>query len=255
MSKKEKSTLIITIIAVLLLGVIVASSTFAYFQWSGSRTNVSVRIPAGDGAEMIITPSTTSFTGLKPTNDCDGTSAMYGDALVKIENGTGTSMIPSFKLKAKVTKGGSEALTSTALGHIHYAVVSIQTSTSGVKQGTLTGSCDAPLSADATGLFTNSTTSATGNFSTVSTSGAWTDLPTTSAQFLPRQYNAITGAASGVTFKAPQYATTYQWYRVYVWIDETYTTTTIGNVVSDPLQNAKIELTWSENSMLQQVAN
>ena len=41
---------------------------------------------------------------------------------------------------------------------------------------------------------------------------------------------------------------------MYAWIDEGYTTTIVGDVVSDPLQNAKIEITWSDESIVQQVS-
>lgn len=262
MKKNNISKLIIAIIAVILIIAIVGGSTFAYFQWTtaeNQRTAVNVTIEQGR-ITMHIEPETTVFKDLKPTANCNNFSA-YGDALVTVVNNTGTLAIPSLKLSAKVTKGGSGTLTSTDLGHIHYAVVSVTTtkdaSGHAVKGETVNGTCSSPLTAEANGtnkVFTNSELVATGTFSTVSTSGAWSDLPSTTDTYLPRQYDTSTGTTSGVTFKALQYDTTHQYFRVYIWLDSTYTTTIVGNTVTDPLQNAKIEVTWSANSMVEQVS-
>lgn len=256
------SKLIIAIIAVVLMVVIVGGSTFAYFQWTtaeNQRTAVNVTIEQGR-ITMHIEPETTTYTGLKPTATCTN-SNMYGDALVTVVNNTGTLALPSLKLSAKVTKGGTGTLTSADLAHLHYAVVSIGTTKDGsgnAVKGAVNGNCSSPLTAAAADgtntVFTNSELVATGTFADVSTTGAWTDLPSIAGTYLPRQYNTNTGVVSGVTFKAPQYDTTHQYFRVYVWLDNTYTTTIVGNTISDPLQNAKIEVTWSTNSMVEQVS-
>ena len=120
--KSNASKLIIAIIAVILMVVIVGGSTFAYFQWTtaeNQQTAVNVTIEQGR-ITMHIEPETTVFEELKPTANCsaydNGTdthpnATMYGDALVTVVNNTGTLAIPSFKLSAKVTKGGSGTLT------------------------------------------------------------------------------------------------------------------------------------------------
>lgn len=272
MKNNNVSKLIIAIIAVILIIAIVGGSTFAYFQWTtaaNQRTAVNITIEQGR-ITMHIEPERTVFEELKPTANCDaydnGTNThpyatMYGDALVTVVNNTGTLAIPSFKLSAKVTKGGTGTLTSSALSHIHYAVAAIATTEdadgNAVKGTTVTGSCSSPLTAEANGdktFFSNSNLIATGTFESVSTAGAWSDLPSTTGTYLPRQYNTNTNTSSGVTFKALQYDTTHQYFRVYIWLDSTYTTTTVGNTVSDPLQDAKIEITWSTNSMIEQVS-
>jgi len=165
MKNNNVSKLIIAIIAVILIIAIVGGSTFAYFQWTtaeNQRTAVNVTIEQGR-ITMHIEPETTVFKDLKPTANCNNFSA-YGDALVTIVNNTGTLAIPSLKLSAKVTKGGSGTLTSADLGHIHYAVVSVATtedaSGNAVKGGTVTGTCSSPLTAAASDgtntVFTNS---------------------------------------------------------------------------------------------------
>lgn len=264
--------LIGTILGIIMFTALIAGATFAYFQWTtaeNQKTSFNVTIEEGR-ITMHIEPETTAFEELKPTAKCDaydnetGThpnATMYGDALVTVVNKTGTLAIPSFKLSAKVTKGGTGTLKAADLAHIHYAVAAVSTtkdkSGNAVKGTTVTGSCSSPLTAAADGeslTFTNSELVATGNFSTVSTTGTWTDLPNATGTYLPRQYDKSTGTVSGVTFKALPNSTTYQYFRVYIWLDETYTTTTIGNTISDPLQDAKIEITWSKNGKIEQVS-
>lgn len=268
--KNNTSKLIIAIVAVILMVVIVGGSTFAYFQWTtaeNQQTGVNVTIEQGR-ITMHIEPEATEFEELKPTAYCDAydnktypNATMYGDALVTVVNNTGTLAIPSFKLSAKVTKGGTGTLTAKDLSYIHYAVVSIDTTENAegeaVKGNTVTGTCQSPLTAAANGAttaFTNNELVATGTFENVSTTGAWSDLPNATSTYLPRQYDKSTGTTTGVTFKALPYDTTHQYFRVYIWLDSTYTTTTVGNTVSDPLQNAKIEITWSTNSKVEQVS-
>lgn len=263
MRNNNVSKIIIAIIAVLFVVAIVVGSTFAYFQWTtaeNQQTAVNITIEQ-NSITMHIEPEQIVFSGLKPTANCSNGDA-YGDALITVVNNTQTLAIPSLKLSAKVTKGGSGTLTSDALSHIHYAVASIATtknaSGNAVKGTTVTGTCSSPITAEVNSnntIFTNNDLIATGTFANVSTAGAWTDLPNATGVYLPRQYNLTTGETSGVTFKALQNTTTHQYFRVYIWLDSTYTTTTVGNIISDPLQNAKIEVTWSTNSMIEQVSN
>jgi uracil permease len=84
----NKKSLIYSLIAVLLITMIVAGGTFAYFQWTsgeGDRSNVNVTIEAGQ-ITMHIEPEETVYTNLRPTNDCNNAIA-YGDALATIVAG------------------------------------------------------------------------------------------------------------------------------------------------------------------------
>ena len=225
----NRKKLLFSILAVLLVAVIVAGGTFAYFQWTSGvndRTSVNVTIEAGQ-ITMHIEPDNTVMTNLRPTNSCNNAVA-YGDALATIVNNTGAMAIPSFKLSVKVTKNGTGALSSDDLSHIHYAVVPIETSTSGEK-GTVSGDCANPVSFEVenSNLYFNGITSgvATGVFTSVSTTGEWSDLPSDGSEYLPRQFNTSEVEPYGVTFLGKPHTTSYQWFRVYVWIDSGYTFT------------------------------
>ena len=265
----KKKSLLLSIIIVLVLGLIISTGTFAYFQWQAATgTEVNVTIEMG-GIKMHIEPEATGFVGLYPTAHCEN-NVRYGDTLVRIENNTGALAIPSFKLKVLINPS---TLDTGKLNyykeHVHYAVVALETNKDGSKKLSngnvitvggntidelVTGTCSAPLNVSNTTDNDNTFKSdygktATGLFDVITAENTFADTP-----FLPREYNSTTGKVQGVTFRGEAYSTSYQWYRVYVWIDENYTTTIIGNDVTDPLQNAQIQITWSENSMLQQVS-
>ena len=261
MKNKNTKNLIISVIAVLLIIAVVGGATFAYFQWTtgeDQQTSVNVTIEAG-GITMHIEPEQTEFVGLYPTVTCTS-NVRYGDALVTIDNKTGTLALPSFKLNAKFTKGGTGTVTTAELEHIHYAVALVETTVDedgNAVKGEATGTCLNPTTAADVGTgtqFTNNNLVATGTFADISTNGEWSDLPSATSEYLPRQYSTETHEATGITFKAGQNAVTHQYFRVYVWIDEGYTSITTGTNVSDPLQNAKIEISWSANSMVQQIS-
>ena len=256
-------------------GLSITAGTFAYFQWTTGAeggTAVNVTIEMG-GITMHIEPETTEFVGLYPTAHCEN-NVRYGDALVTIVNNTGTLALPSFKLKVKVTDKDGNGVPADALEHIHYSVVPLDTTKSGDNpiKGDTTYTCSTVPSVDSTvsgGLLTNGEGIVTSSFTFdgVATNGTYSHVPAiddesstgvaTTAGYLPRQYytsGSNMGDTAGITFLGDTYTTTYQYYRVYVWIDEGYTSTIVGNTVSDPLQNAKIEITWSEESMVQQVS-
>lgn len=249
--------LVIAIVTVVAIIAIVGGSTFAYFQWTtneAQKTNVNVTIAAG-GITMVINQANGEFeaSGLRPVADCNN-SMSYMDAAIVITNTTGTLAVPSFKLKGKVTVSQG-ALTSADLAHIHYSVVKINSigDASAPK-------CNQPATVADGGSFTNNySTSATGTFANVSTAGVWTDMPeAANDDYLARSYNA--GVADGITFVGAKAGTsgstiTTAYFRVYVWVDETYTYTNVGNAVTDPLQNATISVQWSENSIVEQVAD
>lgn len=259
---------------------------------SSQRTYIDNVTIIGNEITMHIEPENTDFSGLRPTkidssDDCSKT--VYGDTLVTIINKTGTVAIPSFKLKVRVTKSENvnTALTPEALSHINYVVIPLTTTVSGgkpVKGGTGSYNCSNSMSGkDETStitLFSNVTAASKSwsthlNFGGVSTTtGEWSHIPSctdttkvssswvtlngTNCGYLPRQYYLETGtygadgSINGITFKAPPRKTTYQYFRIYAWLDETYSTTTVGTTVTDPLQNAKIEITWSDQSFIQQ---
>lgn len=267
---------VIAIVTVVAIIAIVGGSTFAYFQWTTNdeqRTNVNVTIAAG-GIKMTITQENGKLetAGLRPVADCTK-SYSYIDALVEIENTTGTLAVPSFKLKGKVTTAQG-TLASTDLQHIHYAVVNLGavSTTSYTTFNDNAASCSSPATVTGGGMFTNNaSTTATGTFADVSTSGGWSDMPTGDAtNYLARYYQS--GVSDGITFigkkageglvknangQPNEKLKNFTWnvFRVYVWIDETYTYTNVGNTVSDPLQNATIWLQWSGSSIVEQVAD
>lgn len=250
---------VIAIVTVVAIIAIVGGSTFAYFQWTtntAQKTNVNVTIAAG-GITMVINQQNGQLeaSGLRPVSDCTKSMA-YMDAAVVITNTTGTLAVPSFKLKGKVVTAQG-TLTSNDLAHIHYAVVPIES----------IGDADAPTCANPAtvtdaGILSasNYSTTATGTFANVSTSGAWTDMPeTANSDYIARSYSNAT-TYSGITFVGAKAGTsgstdTTAYFRVYVWIDEGYTYTNVGNDVTDPMQNATIWVQWSENSIVEQVAD
>ena len=280
----KKKSLITALLLVVVAGLSITAGTFAYFQWTTGTeggTQVNVTIEMG-GITMHIEPETTEFVGLYPTAHCEN-NVRYGDALVTIVNNTGTLAIPSFKLKVRVTDKDGNGVPKSALEHINYAVVPIKTTKDAqgnpVKGDTGSYSCsNVPVlddAADSGNLLNNApgTVDTSFNFENVSVNGGFTHVPSEgdlslggiaslSSGYLPRQYyigdsettGFYKGDVNGITFRGESYTTSYQYFRVYVWVDGGYTSTIVGNVVSDPLQNAKIEITWSEESMVQQVS-
>lgn len=288
MKKNNIKILVFSVIITLLIIGLMGGGTYAFLQWTtGQRTNIVTIID--DEITMHIEPETTNFSNLKPTkvsSSSDCSKIISGDTLVTIINKSASLAIPSLKLKVRVTPGGTGSLTSSALSHINYVVIPLTTTLYGgrpVKGGTGSYSCATPMSgkdeSSSITLFSNVTSANKSwsthlNFSQVATNGTWSHIPSCSdttkvssswitlngsnCGYLPRQYYLETGSngadasINGITFKAPPRETTYQYFRIYAWLDETYATTTIGNTVVDPLQNAKIEITWSEDSIVQQ---
>ena len=69
----KKKDFLFSLVAVLIIGLIVSSATFAYFQWSSGvadRTSVNVTIASGQ-ITMNIDPGDTTYMGLRPTNNCN----------------------------------------------------------------------------------------------------------------------------------------------------------------------------------------
>ena len=222
MEKKDINKLIVAVIAVLLVMAVIGGATFAYWQWVTSEEQQTlVNVTVAEGISMTIDPQPMTKTGMYPTNNCNGPAAMVGAATITVNNQTGILARPSFKLKAKVEKGGSDALPAAALAKINYAVF----------EGTATD-CELENAL------------ATGTLSGGSTSGGWAHFPTAADTYL-----------TNVTFDAAAYAETEHVYKVWVWLDSTYTAVNPneGDTVRDPMQNATITVTWSENSIVEQI--
>ena len=284
---KNKKQIAIVIVAIIAIIAIVGGSTFAYFQWTTSanqRTNVNVTIAAG-GIQMIMTPEggVLEANGLKPVADCMESYA-YFDTTVSIVNSTGTLAVPSFKLTARVKPNsatGASTLKKADLSHIHYSVVEINAIGQEIKADKADNSgarrCYEPANIDNEGAQKEGLFSSTSNASAIA-AGTFTDmepaltdgwtsainLPSTDNVYLARQYNndpqkGDTGAFGitliGAKASAGAPTTTTKYFRVYVWIDEGYTYTNAGEAVTDPLQNAIIEVTWSTSSIVEQVAD
>ena len=275
-----------SLMIVLLVGLMVSAGTFAYFQWTtdvNQRTNVNVTIEAG-GIKMVMTPEggVLEAKGLKPVADCMESYA-YFDTQIQIQNTTGSLVVPSFKLKARVKPNDAAnagTLKKSDLAHIHYTVVEIdyigQNIMTDKADDTGARRCYEPShiqkeGVGRTGLFAdtaNDGTVATGTFADMSNTlddNGWTsaiNLPSSSSKFLARQYNddSVKGdiGAFGITFigdiaDSTGIRNTTRYFRVYVWIDSGYTYTNAGTNMADPMQNAIIEVTWSTDSIVQQV--
>ena len=282
----NKKTLFMSLVIVLLVGLMITAGTFAYFQWTtdvNQRTNVNVTIEAG-GIKMIMTPEggVLEAKGLKPVADCMESYA-YFDTKIQIQNTTGSLVVPSFKLKARVkpnSAANAGTLKKTDLSHIHYTVVEIDRIGQEIKadKADNTGArrCYEPShiqkeGVGREGLFvdtSNDTTIATGTFANMSQvldGDGWTsaiNLPSDGSKFLARQYNddPVDGdlGAFGITFMgdiadSTGMRLTNRYFRVYVWIDAGYQYTNAGTNMADPMNNAIIEVTWSEDSIVQQV--
>jgi len=60
---------------------------------------------------------------------------------------------------------------------------------------------------------------------------------------------------TGIRFTATKNATTTKSYRIYVWLDSTYTHTNSGDTISDPMQNLSISVKFSPASELSQTSS
>lgn len=264
---KQKNNLIIAIIGVIAVVLIIAGSTYAYWSWetaTNQQTSVSVTVK---GAEMTITGTNVSSTTLRPTNDCDGAAAIYGDATVTVTNYTATGMTATPRLNVTLTSqhGSFDTTASNPdLKHLHWALVDITSTTSKTcanpdYQGTFNaidkvtvtggGSTDVSITGPtksavtsgtmATFNITNMTNSSTTNFS----ASAYTTSST-----LTFDVGAATTNQQGVTTET----VVTKKYRVYVWLDDTYTHTNVGSSVTDPMQDLSVVVQWSNKSTLVQ---
>lgn len=243
---------ILSIVLVLFVTMILVSGgTFAYFRWASdvNTQKSALNIKVTEKISMHIENPEISDTGLYPTNNCAGAGAMpisdsgsysADPSVVTIDNQTGIAARPRFKLKVKITDVNGNVITNNASVsdsskpyryYINYAIAEVG------------GDCTTPLF---TGKFDQNTPTSTGNG--WYNSGWVTSVDVSTFPILSN------GVNSGVSFQAKEYGITTHEYQVWAWIDSSYTTTIVGNQASsDPMQNATISISWSEDSTVHQI--
>ena len=264
---KQKNNLIIAIVGVIAVVLIIAGSTYAYWSWetaTNQQTSVSVTVR---GAEMTIVGNNVSSNTLRPTNDCDGAAAVYGEATVTVTNYTATGMTATPRLNVTLTSqhGAFDTTASNPdLKHLHWALVDTTSTTSKTcanpdYQGTFNaidkvtvtggGSTDVSISGPTKSTVTSGTM-ATFNITNMTNSSTTDFSPSkyTTSSTLEFNVGAATTNQQGVTTET----VVTKKYRVYVWLDDTYTHTNVGNAVSDPMQDLSVVVQWSNKSTLVQ---
>ena len=263
--KKEKNNLFISIITVVAIIVIVAGSTYAYWTWQtadAQKTNVTVTVK---GATMKITGNNITSATMRPTNDCDGAAALIGEATVTVVNETATEMRATPRLDVTLTPVSGRTFDDTAsnpdLWHLHWALVDTTSTT--------TKTCSNP---DYQGTFNaiDKVTVSGGGSTDVTITGPTksivgenslatfniTNMTNTSTNYGPSNYttsSTLTFIASAATINqqgVTTAATTTRKYKVYIWLDDSYTHTNTGDTVSDPMQDLGITVKWSTKSTL-----
>lgn len=254
MEKKNINRVVVAVVAVALIVAIIGGATFAYWQWiTNTSQQTAVNVTVAQGINMTIEPTTVNTNTLHPTNieintiEGGNTAIMKSTALVSIENQTGILARPKFMLKLKITNSdGSQIITNSNNAgdskkyreYIRYAVTEEN------------GSCDTPITA---GTF-NGNATATGNGFYNSPYLTLDTYDTANSTNAPDGFPDLTSENPGsVSFNANAYVTTEHTYKVCVWLDSSYTFTNEGNAVTDPMQNAIITVTWSDDSEVIQV--
>lgn len=264
---KENRNLFVTIFGVLIIVGLISGGTFAYWSWAtadSQKTNIYVEVVGGsltiEGTNVVKTGTdegTGTGPGLVPTNQCDGKYALIGEATFTAVNETTTVMRVYPMLDVTLTNT-YETLDDTDKAKINWAVVDITSNSS--------NSCTASTSATVfKGTFatvgktvTNtSTVSGANNYTIASeTVGSIPSNQTTTMQIATissgTSMPAVTSSATRLTFQATPQATTTRTYRVYVWLDSTYTHENIGDDITDPMQNLNIVVKWSAHSLMTQ---
>lgn len=266
---KQKNNLIIAIVGVIAVVLIIAGSTYAYWSWetaTNQQTSVSVTVR---GAEMTIVGDNISSASLRPTQNCAGPAAVYGEATVTVTNYTATGMTATPRLNVTLTIADDHGSFDTTasnpdLKHLHWALVDITSSTTKTcanpdYQGTFNaidkvtvtggGSTDVSITGPTKSAVANKTM-ATFNITNM-TNSSTTDFSAskyTTSSTLTFNVGAATTNQQGVTTETVVTKT----YRVYVWLDDTYTHTNVGSSVTDPMQDLSVVVQWSDKSTLEQ---
>lgn len=256
--KKEKNNLPIVIIGVIAVVAIIAGSTFAYWSWSTDnstqQTNVSVTV---GGATLVFSGTNITSTTLRPTNDCTGAKALIGDVTATVVNQTATNLRVTPRLDVTLTPVNGRTFDDTAsnadLSHLHWALVDTTSTTTKTctnpdyqgtffKVGSVTVSGGGATDVTVTGPTVTTMgegTLSTINITNMNTSNQITDTLTFVA-------NKATTNAVGATTAA----TTTRQYKLYIWLDDTYQHVNIGSSVTDPMQDLKISVKWSQKSSM-----
>lgn len=217
MKKEETNKLIFALIAVVLIIVIVGGATFAYWSWTtntSQQTVINATVPANSDFTYTIVGNNVTSTGMYPTSDCDGAGALVGNtATVTVINPTESPMQAALKIRATLSSSQG-SLTSTNKGKLNWAIVQMSSAT-----------------ATAADNACSTSKIASGTLASASSN---TDIDT------------------GITFIAAANATTVKYYKLYVWLDSSYTFTNTGSAVTDPMQNLNISVKWSPASTLNQ---
>ena len=222
--------LVLTILAVVMIGALVASGTYAWWTWTSNSANASentlVNFTVADSSASLslkITGTNVNGKVVAPVATCYGDGyTLTGRATAVAVNENPIAAKTTFVLSAKLTPS-SGSLSSEAKGHLHWAIKEVNAS-------------DTAFSADNC-AGTNSGTFSTGTFSSVGTSA--TNLTTTITY----------DVAANTTTSSPS----TKYYQIYVWLDSGYNYTNVGSgTVSDPMQDATIWLTFSNTSKIEQ---
>ena len=245
MDKKDNSIRhVLNIIVILFITMLLVSGgTFAFLLWRTSdaqRTGLAINV--NEKINMHIENPYITKMGMYPTNSCTNEDAtMSGVSLITIENQTGVIARPNFKLKVKITDVNGTVITNEPSisdpskpnrYYINYAVTEVD------------GDCTKSLFA---GRFDQNVATSTG--------GGWYNsawiTKTNNSNGFPLVSNET---GDGLSFNAAAYGNTTHEYKVWAWIDSSYTVTVIGNqTVTDPMQDARIEISWSEDSTVEQI--
>ena len=205
---KENKKLGISIALVLLLGIVIAGATFAWWTWTSSesdRTSVIFNVPSGSNQlKAILDSDTTNVSGMAPAASCAGTYSKMVTIQLYYQNETGADASLNATLKL-------ESISEAANSNTYKSVIKWALSTSGEKS-----TCDANIIEE-------------GTLNNVAIDGEIYSGDLTA------------GTIPGNTAMALQ-KTLY----LYFWIDgPNYNVTNTGNsVVNDPLQDMTLKVVW-----------
>jgi len=278
MEKKNINKIVITVVAVALIIAVIGGATFAYWAWvTNTAQQTAVNVTVAQGINMTITPESATPATLAPTTGkiSDGTTdldthsaVMKSTAIVSIENQTGILARPKFMLKLNITNASGASITNSSVSNNTLPGEANELVEDGVLPGNISGvyrnyinytitesngDCDNPI--------------ASGNFGESGSAATSTGNGYYNSKYITLdEYHSVNNAAGvdgfpdltsenskSVSFNAQPYATTPHTYKVCVWLDESYSYINVGDNSTDPMQNAHIIVTWSEDSEVIQV--
>ena len=203
----NKRTIILTI-SILLFGLIVAGSTFAWYTWRSSdaeRTSVTFSVPDGnDELKAILDADNTSYTGLVPASGCGSNNALMATITLHYKNMT----ISDAEISATLSL---DSITNVHSGTIDKSKINWIISTNS------RATCDSGIIRNGSG--------------TLDGKSAGDSLYTG---------NLTTGMI------APNTPLSSKTLYLYFWLDSSYTSSNYGNsIVADPMQDLTIKVVWS----------